>query len=80
MNTRGWLYVSTQSATFVSDDTNTDLENYTWSVLADRLLLESFLTFFVPIKQHKESSYDSYYIELDRIVLKAWFECLIPSR
>ena len=74
---KGWLYVNSQSATFVTNDPFAGFEKYTWSVLADKKLLDSFLAFFEPLKIQRNRNYDSYYIEIDEIVLLAWFECFV---
>ena len=76
VSTTGWLFVDSNSATFVSDDPNFVSRAYPWQMLADGTVLESFLLFFPPLKQSLNSSYASYYLEIDSDVLDDWFKCL----
>ena len=73
---KGWLYVDSNSATFVSDKSDLIIGNYAWPMLSDRSLLEDFLAIFEPKKHSKNPDYEGYYVELDIEILKIWFEAL----
>lgn len=70
---RGWLYVSRRTATFVPDESSYMADQFEWQILADKVLLESFLATFKPLHEDAKTRHSRYYFEFDEENLLDWF-------